>query len=77
MLTTLPVDTAELPEPAHRSEISLWKVSTIAQPRGMGQPFRPVALTVYAPSMFTALLLGYKQLESLNLTHGAVKVSAG
>ena len=67
--------TAELSLPPRVSEVSVWQIETIAQPRGHGQPFRPVKLTIYAPSKFSALLLAYKQLQSLNLTHGGLTAS--
>lgn len=64
--------TAELALPPRVSEIAVWQIETIAQPRGTGQPFRPVKLTIFAPSKFSALLLAYKQLQALNLTHGGL-----
>jgi len=67
---------AELALPPRISEIAAWQIQTIAQPRGTGQIFRPVTLTIYAPSKFTALLLAYKQLKALNLTHGGLTASA-
>lgn len=66
---------AELALPARVSEVSIWQIETIAQPRGTGQMFRPVKLTIYAPSKFSALLLAYKQLQALNLTHGGLTAS--
>ncbi len=66
---------AELSLPPRVSEVCVWQIETIAQPRAGGQPFRPVKLTIYAPSKFSALLLAYKQLKALNLTHGGLTAS--